>query len=396
MQSFWSDKLEKLGIVVLVPTYNNAGTLASVLHDIEKFSRKIILINDGSTDETSDVLKQFPDIQIITHSLNKGKGRSLRNGLLMAKKSGYRYAISIDSDGQHFASDIPLFVQAIEQTPDALIVGARNMNSDNMPGKNTFANKFSNFWFRLETGIDLEDTQSGFRLYPLHKLNSMKYFTARYEFELEVLVFAAWSGVPVMNIPVNVYYPPPDERISHFRPFRDFLRISILNTVLVLMACLWIIPKRFLHSLTPARIKEFFEVHFIHSGESNIKITLSVMLGVFMGVVPVWGYQMIIALFLAYVFKLNKIITLVASNISIPPLIPFILYGSYATGCMILNRPVVLNYSDISLQNIKTVLEQYLIGSFVFGLLSSVVLGCVVYCLLLVFKKARILPDSNR
>ena len=307
-------------------------------------------------------------------------------------KRGYQYALTIDSDGQHFPDDIPLFVAEVEQHPGAFVVGARNLTSDNMPGKNTFANKFSNFWFRLETGMKLDDTQSGFRLYPLRHIGSMNYYTARFEFELEILVFAAWKGHAVKNIPVRVYYPPGEERISHFRPVRDFTRISVLNTLLVLIAFLWVLPKRFLTRLTWANIRRFIDVQIIHSGESNVRISLAVMLGVFMGIVPVWGYQMILAVFLAHLLRLNKILTLVASNISIPPVIPFILYGSYATGCLALNRPVVFYYKDLSLENIKVVLQQYLVGSFILALVCSIVAACIVFCLLSVFRKHRNIP----
>ena len=122
------------------------------------------------------------------------KRGSFETWTILRKKQGFRYAITIDSDGQHFASDIPVLIEAIEKEPDTLLVGARNLASDNMPGKNTFANKFSNFWFTLETGIKLQDTQSGYRLYPIQRMNVDKwYYTAKYEFELEALVFAAWG-----------------------------------------------------------------------------------------------------------------------------------------------------------------------------------------------------------
>ena len=89
-----------------------------------------------------------------------------------------------------------------------------------MPSENTFANKFSNFWYKVETGQTLTDTQSGFRLYPLEKLQSIRFITRRYEFEVEVIVRAAWRGINVENVPIKVYYPPKDERVSHFRPLK--------------------------------------------------------------------------------------------------------------------------------------------------------------------------------
>ena len=200
--SVWRKKLKELEIVVVIPTYNNGKTLAAVIEEVCRYADDIIVVNDGSTDDTANILEQYPAIRTITHPVNKGKGTALKHGLSQAKKEGFRYAITIDSDGQHFASDIPCFIEAIEKEPDTLLVGARNLASDNMPGKNTFANKFSNFWFRLETGLKLEDTQSGYRLYPLRKMNVQScWYTAKYEFELEAIVFAAWGDVAVKNHP---------------------------------------------------------------------------------------------------------------------------------------------------------------------------------------------------
>lgn len=382
------ERARQLGIVILIPTYNNAATLNAVIDEVRHYATDIIVVDDGSTDTTSDILASYgDDIQLITHPQNRGKGTALKNGLQYARQQGFCYAITIDSDGQHYPSDIPLFIDEIEKEPGTLLVGARNLQADNMPGKNTFANKFSNFWFRLETGIKLEDTQSGYRLYPLQKMGSLKYYTARYEFELEAIVFAAWRGIKVKNIPIHVYYPPEEERVSHFRPLRDFTRISILNTLLVLWCLLWIWPRNFFRKFTKKNIRGFFDRYILNSPESNGQLTLAIMLGVFMGIVPVWGYQMLIALFLSRIFKLNSVITLLASNISIPPIIPFILYGSYATGSVVLGRPVVVDFGDISLDNIKTVFEQYILGSFIFAALCSMLAGLVSWSIFTLFRR---------
>ena len=384
------EKLDELNIVIVVPTYNNAKTIGGVLADIKQYANHIIVVNDGSTDDTAQILSGIEGIEIITHQRNSGKGTALKNGLCKAKDDGYRYAITIDSDGQHFASDIPTFVKEIEETPDTLLVGGRNIQADNMPGKNTFANKFSNFWFKLETGVKLPDTQSGYRLYPLQLMNVQKwYYTAKYEFELEALVFASWGGVEVRNIPINVYYPPEGERVSHFRPWRDFTRISILNTILVLIALLWIYPRNFCRKLTKENIKLFINNNITHSPDSNLRITAAVMLGIFMGIVPVWGYQMLIAFAIAHMLKLNKVITLVASNISIPPMIPFLIYGSYFTGCKILQVPIELTLSNITLESVKNSLIPYVVGSVIFAALCSVAVGLVVFGLLAVFRRKK-------
>lgn len=377
-------------LCIVIPTYNNAGTLGQVLTEVLAYPFPVIVVNDGSTDGTALILSDFPTIQVIQYPVNRGKGHALSKGLAAAMAAGFRYAITLDSDGQHYAEDIPVFLQEIVRYPDSLLIGARNLASDNMPGKNTFANKFSNFWFTLETGIRLADTQSGYRLYPLHKLKGISLFTSRYEYELEIIVQAAWRNVRVANVPVQVYYPPVGERVSHFRPLRDFTRISLLNSVLVLIAFLWFWPWKCIRSLTKTRIKKFISDHITHSGESNFRITLAVMFGVFMGIVPIWGYQMIVAGIAAHFLRLNKVITLVASNISLPPMIPFLLFGSYATGGWILHRPVALTLHEVTFETLKDSLFQYLAGSMVFATLCGLVAGLVCITLLSLFRKPEI------
>ena len=220
-------------ICVLIPTYNNAGTLGKVVAEVLTYTSHVIVVNDGSTDQTAEILEQFPQLAVVSYAPNKGKGIALRRGFKFAIQQGYDYAITIDADGQHFPDDLPVFLKKVEEEPGAIIIGARNLQQENMPGKNTFANKFSNFWFYVETGLKLPDTQSGFRLYPLHAMKGMRFFCNKYEFEIEVMVKASWKGIKVLPAPVKVYYPPAEERVSHFRPFKDFSRIGVLNTVLV-------------------------------------------------------------------------------------------------------------------------------------------------------------------
>ena len=289
-------------VVAVVPTYNNGRTLRDVVLGIREYLRDVIVVDDGSTDDTPSVLSSLGDaVRVIRHPSNRGKGNALKTGLSEARRSGYRYAITIDSDGQHFPSDIPSFLSEIEKTPGAVLVGARNISAENMPGKNSFANRFSNFWYRLETGNRLSDTQSGFRLYPVQDTDYSKWwYTGKYEFELEAIVFASWRGVTVRNIPVKVYYQPPGERVSHFRPVRDFFRISVLNTVLVLVCALWIWPRNFLRNFSRKNIGAFYRRHIANATESNFRIAAAVALGVFMGIVPIWGYQMITAVAIAH------------------------------------------------------------------------------------------------
>ena len=236
--------IKSLNVVVIVPTYNNAKTLKRVLDGVLQYTSAVIVVNDGSTDTTSEILDAYKTIQKIHLPKNYGKGKALIEGFKKARIQGYDYAISIDSDGQHYPEDILNFINALKQEKEpVLLIGNRNMNQEGIPKKSSFGNRFSNFWFWFETGIKLEDTQSGYRLYPLKQLPKT-FYTRKFEFEIEVIVRAAWRGVKVKNIPVKVLYDM-DERVSHFRPFKDFVRISILNTVLVCVTFLYIIPRNF-------------------------------------------------------------------------------------------------------------------------------------------------------
>ena len=236
---------------VIVPTYNNERTIADVLRRIASFCRDIIVVNDGCTDHTLQVIEEahIEGLTLVSYEKNRGKGHALMQGFECAIWLGFDYAVTIDSDGQHYPEDIPLLFKAHQDEKDALVVGCRNLTEENMPGKNTFANKFSNFWFRLQTGVKLSDTQSGYRLYPLKRLNLKWWITPRYEAELELLVYSAWHDTKIVQTPVRVYYPPEGERVSHFRPFRDFFRISVLNTCLCFAAVVYYLPLKIIRKL---------------------------------------------------------------------------------------------------------------------------------------------------
>ena len=235
-------------ICAVIPTFNNAGTLAGVLDGVSKHISDIIIVNDGSTDGTSELLaaSRIP-FTLVEFPKNKGKGAALKAGLRKARELGFDYALTIDSDGQHFPSDIPVFLAAIAEHPGALVLGSRNLQAENMPSGSTFANRFSNFWFTVQTAKKLPDTQTGFRAYPLRKLPCLGLLTRRYEAELELLVFSAWRGVKLVPVPVRVIYP--EDRVTSFRPGADFTRISILNTILCVLAIIYGYPRMLINKL---------------------------------------------------------------------------------------------------------------------------------------------------
>lgn len=232
----------------VIPTYNNAGTILNVVQRTYAQLPDLVVVNDGSTDRTAELLAASPvPVTVVSCDRNRGKGYALREGFRKARACGFTHAVTIDADGQHYPEDLPLLLAASRENPAALVVGSRPLVHDNMPRGNTFANRFSNFWFRLQTGRKLPDTQTGLRIYPLFKIRGERWMTFRYEAELELLVASAWAGVPLRPVVVRVDYPA--DRVSHFRPTLDFLRISLLNTVLCFLAVIYGWPRTILRKL---------------------------------------------------------------------------------------------------------------------------------------------------
>ena len=258
--------LRKRGICVVIPTYNNGGTIGRVVEETLAECDDVIVVNDGSTDATASILSGFKGITLVTLTKNSGKGAALKAGFRKAMDMGFAYAITLDGDGQHYPKEISRFLQANREHPWSLIVGSRQSHNgalgfaacyhrdarlprcenrlEGQPEGSRFANQFSNFWFWVQTGRKLSDTQTGYRLYPLKRLHGLSLLTSRYEAELELLVFASWHGVELVETPIDVYYPPKEERVSHFRPGKDFARISVLNTVLCFLAVVYGLPLR--------------------------------------------------------------------------------------------------------------------------------------------------------
>ena len=378
--------LSKINGCIIIPTYNNEGTLSAVITRVLEVvpDSMIIVVNDGSTDSTKEILLTFSGmIELVSYDENQGKGNALKLGFRKAIELGYDNAITIDSDNQHFPEDIPLIVKKAEEYPGAVIMGSRNMDHETVPGKSSFGNKFSNFWFKLETWITLPDTQTGYRLYPLEPLKKMKFFTKKFEFEIEIIVRLAWKMIRFVPVPIRVKYDM-EERVSHFRPARDFFRISVLNTVLVLGALFYFYPKKLFSFDTLRKIKQ----EAIKPEESNLRKAISIGFGVFMGIFPIWGFQLLIGIPLAVLLRLNKVLFITAANISIPPMIPLIVYGSFLVGQQIiageLNHNAIFSFS---LEDIQRNVTQYAVGAVILSAIGFLIAFLLSFILLKIFRK---------
>jgi glycosyltransferase involved in cell wall biosynthesis len=389
--------MQALHCCVIVPTYNNAKTLPKVLNGILDLTSNVIVVNDGATDDTLTILEGYPQITQVHLSKNKGKGNALQVGFKTALENNYEFAITIDSDGQHFPEDISIFLDGLEKEPtkNVLYIGARNMAQSDVPGKSNFGNKFSNFWFWFETGNSLTDTQCGYRLYPLKEIEKLKLYTPKFEFEIEVIVKAAWNGTLVKNVPVKISYDDK-ERVSHFRTVPDFTRISVLNTWFVLVTIFYIKPRDFYRRIKKKGIKKFLLEDILGSTDSPSKKAISIALGVFVGLSPFWGLHTLLVLFLAFLFKLNKPIAFAFSNISLPPLIPFIILFSLHIGNWVLGENLSFALENITsnfdfLTNLKT----YVVGSLLLAISGALLFGGIGYLTLTFLGKRKMAVNNG-
>lgn len=389
--------LQDINGCIIIPTYNNERTLSRVLDEVLAYAGggTVIVINDGSTDATASILKSYEGkIILLVNPVNSGKGFSLRKGFEEALTRGFEYAITIDSDGQHFPSDIPKLIETIRENPGAMVMGSRNMTQEGVPGRSSFGNRFSSFWFWFHTGIKLPDTQTGFRIYPLQPLKKISLFTRKFETEVEVIVKLAWRDVPFVAVPIQVKYDP-DERVSHFRPFRDFSRISILNTFFFVMTLVWYLPKRLITSLLSRGLWNTIKAEFSKPGESDLRKSFSVGFGLFMGIVPIWGFQLLVGIPAAIAMRLNKVLFFLAANISVPPMIPFIIYASYKLGGVFFEdkNVQITTWKDLTLESIHLNFLQYVAGAIILAIVAGifgVVLSFSFLRLIRIFSKSKV------
>ncbi len=329
--------------LVVVPVYNHGATLRAVVEGALRHA-PVLVVDDGSEDLSEvgnvpvpmdgSVQESIPAPHplsglaagLVRHERNQGKGAAILTAARKAQELGCTHIITIDADGQHSPADLPLFLEALTAHPASLLIGARDFSGANIPFSSRFGRAFSNFWFKVQTGQTLADTQCGFRAYPVSVLTALHFTETRYSFEVEVLVRASWAGFAVRDVPVSVHYPPRGERISHFKAFGDNLRISLLNTRLTARAMMPLPQKRYAAD-SRGRISALAPVASLRllllDRETPFRLAASVALGFFLGTLfPMMGLQSISTLLLAGRFNLNKPAALAAGQLCIPPLVP--------------------------------------------------------------------------
>ena len=225
---------KKVKFSFVIPVFNHEQEVCQVIKKALKFKVPVFVVDDGSTDSTFEKIKKIKEIRFLGHKINTGKGSALMTGWAEASKIS-DWAITIDADGQHNPEDAINLIQAIPDGLRPIMVGIRKgMSGKNVRWASRFGRKFSNFWVLLAGGPKMTDSQSGFRIYPLPESMNLNIISKRFQFEVEILAKAGWKKIPIIETPVSVTYQPGEKRVSHYRPFVDFLRNSLTFSRLII------------------------------------------------------------------------------------------------------------------------------------------------------------------
>ena len=367
----------------VIPTYNNKNTIKEVALACRKYLEHVLVIDDGSTDADVKILLQDTDISVLKHSKNRGKGQAIRTALDFIQKQNGKFMITIDADGQHYPEDINKFIPLLEDDDRSIIIGCRNFQQKSIPEKSQFGRGFSNFWLRLETGVVMSDTQSGFRAYPVRYLMQIKTEGNYYDFETEILVRASWSGLRIKEVPIQVYYPAPDLRVSSFHPFVDNLRIGLMH-IRLLGRRLMPLPYPKVVPSDKAAVAANIFIHpvkliktLLKENASPLGLATSAGVGIFLGALPLVSIHILAVLYVTSRLHLNKIMALSVQNLCMPPFVPV---ACIELGHFMLYRKWI---TDITWKavfgSIPERIREWLLGSLIFAPLLAISAGVIIY-----------------
>jgi uncharacterized protein (DUF2062 family) len=389
--------------VVIAPTHNNAGTLADVVRRVRAQGVPVIVVNDGSTDDTArllaDLAAEDPEITALTQPRNLGKAAALVAGFDHASAAGYTHAVTIDTDGQLDPEQIPALLALARRTPDGLIIGQRDENIEGYPSKNRLGRRVSNLFVWMQCGVRVADSQCGFRVYPLDFLKETRCRAGRYGFETEVITRAGWAGRPIVGTPVRCHYFPKGKAVSHFRPYLDSFRGVPMHLRLMLRALSPLpratpcaggadagvgagadakpaSPKRPMRRLIdwfnpmPA-IRQLREDDV---GRANAAAGLA--MGAFIANTPLYGFHTVLSLYAARRLHLHPLSVVLGSHLSTPPAGPVLVAASVTIGHVMLRGrlPTLASY-DVRQTGLWPMLRscflEWTLGGIVTGLFSA-------------------------
>lgn len=211
---------------VLIPCLDEEAAIRSVVESVLALGAAVIVIDDGSTDRTPDIVAALP-VTLLRHDERRGKGEALRHGFREALRQGYEAVLSMDGDGQHLASDIPRIVAAAARHPDHIVIGARLLDKEQQPKGRRRANAVADWGISWACAQPVADTQSGQRWYPRAAMDLVDLPAEHFVFEAAILIAASRERkLGIVSVPIASRYHGTF-RPSHLKPVRDVTRITV-------------------------------------------------------------------------------------------------------------------------------------------------------------------------
>jgi glycosyltransferase involved in cell wall biosynthesis len=375
-----------------VPVFNNKGTVRQVVEGCLSLLKNVVVVDDGSTDSDIAGLLSGLDAIVLKHEKNCGKGSAILTASRYIESRGGAYMITIDADGQHYPEDLARFLPLLREDGSDLIIGCRNFDADNVPGRSRFGREFANFWLRVETGIHVGDCQSGFRAYPVKYLNRLTFKGRHYDFEAEVLAKAAWAGLGMKSVEIKVYYPRPEDRISWFRPFMDNFRLTLVHSMLVGRRLIPLGHTRLAgNSVKPDYRALLHPARFIRmllqESSTPAGLAAAAAVGIFLATLPLFFLHSVVILYVAVRLNLNKLMALNIQHLCMPPVVPAV---CIEIGYFMRNGTWL---TDISLSTVfgqfsDRVIEWFL-GSLIVAPAGALIIGFIVYIIASVLGRVR-------
>jgi glycosyltransferase involved in cell wall biosynthesis len=366
-----------------IPVYNNKDTVKSVAVECRSLIPQVVVVDDGSTDADVGELLSDSGVTVLRHERNRGKGKAILTALQYVKERGGRFMITLDADGQHYPRDLVKFIPHLQEDETAILIGCRQFDEESVPRRSRVGMEIGNFWLRTETGASIEDCQSGFRAYPVGYLSQLKLVGSHFDFEAEVLARAVWAGLELKSVPVGVWYPEPQSRVSRFRPFVDNLRISLMHARLVGRRLLPF-PHRRLIPATEERLDPRMLLHpikmvrgLIEENATPALLGVSAAVGTFLGTLPLISLHTVAIVYFATRLRLNRVMAVAVQNLCMPPFVPMLCielgyrmrYGEWLTE---FSKRTLLNELHLRI-------FEWLLGSLVVAPIAAVVVGGAVF-----------------
>jgi len=380
---------QKPKVIIVIPVYNHSTTLPGVVDGALAVHDDVIVVDDGSTDKSADTLAGL-NAHIINHEKNLGKGAAIKTAARAASKLGMTHIVTIDANGRYDPADFHLFAEALKENTDSIIIGRRKFQKGEVPILYRFSRRLANFWFQVQTGVNLGDVRCTFRAYPLAVFENLTLRTRRNSFEVEVLTKAAWAGVNLKEVNISSYFHQPEKQKFNFDFLMDNLRVTLFNFHLTMRSIVpWPHQKLISKDLSGKKISVLHPLRSIKTllteNTSPRQLASAGALGVFIGTLPLIGFHNIAILFAASYFRLNKVAALAASGLCVPPLVPalcieagyFMRHGTFLTE---------ISIKTLGYQALERIYE-WLIGSLVLAPIFAVLVGSIIFLIALFLKK---------